>query len=92
MSENHKNNLHISISTGTMVRILIIAGLVFLAVKLINIILIVLTSIVIASFIESAVGKMKKYIKNRIFAVFIIYIATILIRKSEVLMRIFIVI
>ncbi len=77
MSEERKNNINISISTGTLIRILIVAGLVFVSIKLFNIILIVLTSIVIASFIERAVTKLKKYIKNRVFAVFLIYIATI---------------
>ena len=90
MSENQKN-VKVSISTGTMVRILIIAGLVFLAIKLVNIIFIVLTAIVIASFIESAVKRMKKYIKNRVFAVFLIYILTfsILIGLASVFIPVF---
>lgn len=91
MSENHTNNIKVSVSTGTLIKILVIGGLVFLAVKLINIILIVLTSIVIASFIESAVKRMKKYIKNRIFAVFIIYVVTfaVLIGLSSVFIPVF---
>lgn len=68
---------NINISTSTLVRILLIGVLVFAFTKLINIILIVLTSIVIASFVESGVKKLKKYIKNRIFLVFLIYIFTI---------------
>jgi len=75
MGDEHTKNLNVSISTGTIMRILIIGGLLFVSIKLINIILIVLTSIVVASFIERAVGKMKKYIRNRIVAVFIIYVA-----------------
>lgn len=71
---NNLKNVNINISTSTLVRILIIGVLVFAFVKLINIVLIVLTSIVIASFVESAVRRMKKYIKNRVVSVFIIYI------------------
>lgn len=63
----------ISISNGSIIRV-ILFGLVFFALaKLTNIILIILTSIVIASFIGFAVKKMKKYIKNRTLAVFLIY-------------------
>ncbi len=91
MSENQTNNIKVSISTGTLMRILIIGGLVFMAIKLINIILIVLTSIVIASFIESAVKRMKRYIKNRVFAVFIIYVVTfaVLIGLASVFIPVF---
>lgn len=63
----------ISISNGSIIRV-ILFGVLFLAlVKLTNIILIILTSIVIASFIGFAAKKMKKYIKNRTLAVFLIY-------------------
>lgn len=92
MGEENTKNINVSISTGTIMRVLIIGGLVFLSVKLINIILILLTSIVIASFIESAVSKMKKYIKNRVLAVFIIYIITfgILIGLASVFIPVFV--
>jgi predicted PurR-regulated permease PerM len=72
MEQNTKNQ-NISISNGTIIRV-ILFGVFFLAlVKLTNIILIILTSIVIASFIGFAANKMKKYIKNRTLAVFLIY-------------------
>lgn len=92
MSHEHTKNVNVSISTGTILRILIIGGLLFVSIKLINIILIVLTSIVVASFIESAVNKMKKYIRNRLLAVFIIYIVTfsILIGVASVFIPVFI--
>ncbi|MDE2030869.1 MAG: AI-2E family transporter [Patescibacteria group bacterium] len=76
MKENSKS-LNVTISTGTLLKILIIGTLVFALIKLINIVLIVLTAIVIASFIESAVNKLKRYIKNRTLSVFLIYIVTI---------------
>ncbi len=75
MDQNIKNS-QISISNGSIIRI-ILFGLVFFALmKLTNIILIILTSIVIASFIEFAVKKMRKYIKNRTLAVFLIYLSS----------------
>ena len=65
---------NISISTGTMIR----AGLVGLGFFLIwflrDFILIILTSIVIASFIESAIPFFKKFKINRVFSVIILYI------------------
>jgi len=92
MSDEHTKNIKVSISTGTIMRILIIGGLLFISIKLINIILIVLTSIVIASFIERAVGKMKKYIKNRVLAVFIVYVVvfSILIGLASVFIPVFV--
>lgn len=70
--------VHVSISTNTLIRVLLIGVLVFAVIKLIDVVLIVLTSIVIASFIESAVVRLRRYIKNRTLAVFLIYISTIL--------------
>ncbi len=63
----------VSISNGSIIRVILFGVVFFALIKLTNIILIILTSIVIASFIEFAVKKMKKYIKNRTFAVFLIY-------------------
>ena len=71
--EQPKTLSQISISNGSIIRV-ILFGLVFLALaKLTNVILIILTSIVIASFIGFAVKKMKKYVKSRTLAVFLIY-------------------
>ncbi len=87
----NNNQQNINISTSTLIRILLIGFLVFAFIKLFNIVLIVLTSIVIASFIESAVGRLKKYIKNRVFAVFLIYIVTfsILVGLSSIFIPVF---
>ncbi len=70
-------NMHISISTNTLIKILLLGILVFSVIKLSNIILIILVAIVIASFVESAVKRIKPYIKNRSLSVFLIYIFTI---------------
>jgi predicted PurR-regulated permease PerM len=91
MDEKVKN-LHISISTNTLIKILLLGVLVFLLIKLFNVVLLILVAIVIASFVESAVRKLKRYIKNRSIAVFLIYIFTvgIIIALSSVFMPVFI--
>ncbi len=76
--EGHNKNIHVNISNGTIVRILLFGLLILALVKLWSLVLVILTSIVIASFIESAVKKMKRFIKNRTVAVFSIYVVSIL--------------
>lgn len=76
MLENNKN-ISISISNSSIFRVFIF-GLIFYAFfKLTNLVLIVLTAIVVASFVGYAVGKMNRYIKNRMFSVLLIYVVTI---------------
>lgn len=68
------SNNTISISTSTMLRfILIIIGL-FLIWVLRDLVLVILTSIVIASFVESAVSYFKKIKIERVFGVVILYV------------------
>ncbi len=75
MNDGQKNTT-ISISTGTLVRATIIIISILALIKLRDIVLVVLTAIVIASFIESGVKKMKRFIKNRAIAVFLIYLVS----------------
>lgn len=77
MLENNSN--HISISTGTMIRFALIALGVFLIWFLRDLALSILTSIVIASFVESSVPYFKKIKIGRVFAVVIIYASGALI-------------
>lgn len=73
-----KNNLsHISISTGTMVRGILLLISLYLFWALRDLILVILTSIVIASFVESAVPSFKKIKVGRVFGVVIIYMLSI---------------
>lgn len=72
--EGKNNKLNISISNDTLLRLVVFGLLIFLIFKLTNLILIVLTSIVIASFVSYAVRKMNKYIKSRTTSVVIIYV------------------
>ena len=85
-------NMHISISTNTLIKVLLFGILILAVIKLSNTILIILVAIVIASFVESAVKKIKPYIKSRSIAVFLIYIITIslMIGVLSVFMPVFI--
>lgn len=68
-----KDTTSISITTSTMVRAVLVLLGVFLLWFLRDLVLIVLTSIVIASFVESAVPHFGKMGINRIFGIVILY-------------------
>jgi predicted PurR-regulated permease PerM len=69
-----KNNItSISITTETMIRAVLVLLVVFLMWFLRDLALVVLTSIVIASFVESAVSYFAKIGVNRIFGIVILY-------------------
>lgn len=72
-------NKAISISTNTMIRFFLISIGFFLLWVLRDLVLVILTSIVIASFVESAVPYFKKVRINRVFGVAILYTISILI-------------
>lgn len=74
-----KNKVELSISNGSIIRVIVFGLILFAVTKITNIILIILTSIVVASFIEFAVKKMRKYVKNRTMSVFLIYLFSILL-------------
>jgi predicted PurR-regulated permease PerM len=75
-----KNNItHISISLGTIIRFFLVALGFFLFWYLRELILVILTAIIIASFVESGIPYFKKFKINRVFAVVILYVATILL-------------
>lgn len=80
MSEG-KNNL-ISISTGTILRVLLIALGVFLVWKLRDLVLVVLTAIVIASFIESTFPSFKRIKIGRVFGAIILYVISLAVLAS----------
>ncbi len=69
-----KNTLtSISITTGTMVRAILVLLCVFLFWFLRDLALVVLTSIVIASFVESGVLYLEKFKINRVFGIVVLY-------------------
>ena len=73
-----KNNINaIVISTGTIVRTILVLVAVYLFWSLRDLILVLLTSIVIASFVEAAIPSFKKIKIGRVFAVVIMYVCSI---------------
>ncbi|PIZ86487.1 hypothetical protein COX94_00030 [Candidatus Nomurabacteria bacterium CG_4_10_14_0_2_um_filter_33_9] len=68
----------ISINTSTIIRFFLVAIGFFLLWFLRDLLLVILTAIIIASFVESAVPHFKKIKINRVFGVVIIYISSIL--------------
>lgn len=78
MFEQH-GTTSISVTTGTMVRaVLLILGI-FLIWFLRDLVLIILTSIVIASFVESAVPYFRKVGIGRVFGIVILYVVSLLV-------------
>jgi predicted PurR-regulated permease PerM len=74
------NNIKtISITTGTMFRFLLILLFILIFWVLRNLLLVLLTSIVIASFVESAVPFLKKIKLGRVWGVVVLYVFSILI-------------
>src|SRR3989338_7052382 len=69
---------HFSITTGTMVRAALVLLGIFLLWFLRDLILIILTSIIIASFVESAVPHFRKIKIGRIFGIVLLYAVSIL--------------
>ena len=74
-----KNGTTISISTGSMIRAMLVLIAVFLLWFLRDLIMVVLTSIVLASFVESAIPHFKKAGINRVFGVVILYAISLLV-------------
>ena len=78
MFDNDKD-ISISIPTSTMIRAILVLLGVFLLWFLRDLVLVVLTSIVIASFVESAVPYLRRIGISRVFGIVILYAITLLI-------------
>ncbi|MEK7572304.1 MAG: AI-2E family transporter [Patescibacteria group bacterium] len=70
----NNNTSSTSISTGTMIRFALIALGIFLVWFLRDLVLVIFTSIVIASFVESSIPYFRKIKVGRVFAVIIVYV------------------
>ena len=77
MIENGKVST-LSISTSTIIRTVVVIILVFLLWYLRDLLMVVLTAIVIASFVESAVPHLNKVGINRVWGVVLLYATTLL--------------
>ena len=69
---------HVSITTDTIVRVFLVALAILLVWILRDLVLVILTSIVIASFVESSVPHFKKIGIGRVFGVVILYTISLL--------------
>ena len=75
-----ENNItSISITTSTLIRFFLVAIGLFLIWYLRELVLVVLSAIILASFVESAVPHFKKIGINRIFGVVIVYLSTVIL-------------
>ena len=77
MFEKDSSITNISITTGTMIRAILVLLCVFLLWFLRDLALVLLTSIVLASFAESAVPHFARLHINRVFGIVILYVASI---------------
>src|SRR5690349_8324712 len=78
MPEQDKN-IVISVNTGTLFRVLLLGLGVYLVYVLRDLVLVVLTSIVIASFVEAAAKRLVRLRFNRTLAVVMMYASSILL-------------
>jgi len=74
-----EGNKNINISDSTIFRTILFIILVFILWEIKTLILIVLTSVAIASFVESAIERMKKWGVGRVLAVVIIYLFSLIL-------------
>lgn len=70
-------SINVSISTNTIINIVLIGLLIVALFMLSNLVLVILTSIVVASFVSSGSRRLAKYKINRTLAVIIIYLVSI---------------
>lgn len=77
--EKPEKNFNISISGGTIVKALVIFVVAFLLYKMLDLVLVVLTAVIIASAFEPLIKWFGKYKVKRVFAVIISYITVLAI-------------
>jgi predicted PurR-regulated permease PerM len=70
-------NISINITTKTIINIVLIGFVVLALFKIVDLVLIILVSIVVASFIEGGVKRLRPYLKNRTLIVFLMYTVSI---------------
>lgn len=73
--KNSNNSITINISNKSIIRVLIAAAVVFALLKLTDLVLVVLTSIVVASFVKTASEKLKIYRIPKALSVLVMYVS-----------------
>jgi predicted PurR-regulated permease PerM len=74
-----EKNFNISISTGVIVKALVVLLIAFLLYKMLDLVLVVLTAVVIASAVEPLINWFSHYKVKRIFAVIITYLCVVIV-------------
>lgn len=74
---DEKNTTHISVTTGTMIRAVLVLLSVLLLWVLRDLVLVILTAIVIASFMESSIPYFRKIGVNRVLGIVILYVISL---------------
>lgn len=77
--DNSEKKLNISISAGTVIKTIVIFILAFLLYRMLDLVLVVLAAVVIASAIEPLVKWFEKYKVKRLFSVIVTYIFVVLV-------------
>jgi len=77
--EKPERSFNITISSGTVIKTLVILLIAFLLYKMLDLVLVVLTAIVIASAVEPVIRWFSRYKVNRLFAVIITYVCIVLV-------------
>lgn len=80
--EKPERNFNITISSGTIIKTLVILVVAFLLYQMLDLVLVVLTAVVLASAVEPIINWFGKYRVRRLFAVIITYICVVLIFSS----------
>ena len=84
MAEMHDRDLHITISSGTIFKAVVIVLCVWLLFAVKDVVLVVLTSIVLASAIEPVIVSMRKWRIKRVAAVIITYLVLAIVASTVV--------
>jgi predicted PurR-regulated permease PerM len=77
--EKIDKNFNINISSGTVIKTMVILVIAFLLYKMLDLVLVVLTAVVIASAVEPLIRWFGQYKIKRLFAVIITYICVVLV-------------
>lgn len=77
--EKLEKNFNITISAGTIIKSLVVLVVAFLLYKMLDLVLVVLTAVVIASAVEPLIRWFGQYKVRRLFAVIITYICVVLV-------------
>ncbi len=77
--ERSDKNINININSGSVIKALIIVLIIFLLYRMLDLVLVVLTAVVIASAVEPLVIWFKQYKVKRLFSVIITYICIVLV-------------